>query len=302
MEIALDDGGSVVGECAPLPEMGGESSHHCRETLDALQLFAKHRSPEELLQQLDSYRDHAPAACCGVEAALVTLMARQSRLPLNRWMSPDAPATVRVNQMVGTLDNPVIDPEGSTILKLKVGISPLKDEIEQLHKFAATIPQQSKIRLDANQAWSMKEATELINAINSLPIESIEEPLQCPTLEKTQQLQEISSFPIALDESAAQFGIAALLQERWLQRVVLKPTLMSGPWTTFRIARQFQERGVAVVITSALESSIGILSAAHCAAAVDPQQIEAHGLATSSWLAEDLSIAPVIKNGILSIL
>lgn len=301
VEITHSDGREGVGESAPLPEIGTESEQQCEETLALLRRLAEEKSPDSLLQELDNHRSSAPSACCGVESALVSLLAQQTRLPLHRWMNPEAPDSIRVNQNIGTLESPVVDPEGSPLLKIKVGIRPVAEELEQLQTFASTLSQQQSIRLDANQAWSLDEATRFIAGIESLPIESLEEPLKSPTLQTIQQLQGVTATPITLDESILQIGINPILEDGNIKRVVLKPTLLGGPWTTYRIARRFLDHDIDVIITSALESSVGILSAAHCAAAVDPQQRQYHGLATSSWLADDLAVAPRIKNGILSI-
>ena len=52
-----------------------------------------------------------------------------------------------------------------------------------------------------------------------------------------------------------------------------------------------------VVITSVVDSAIGVAAAAQLAAAIDPSR--AHGLATGSWLARDVAPPLVVREGML---
>ncbi|MBL6969020.1 MAG: o-succinylbenzoate synthase [Gammaproteobacteria bacterium] len=305
VEISEQDSVAGLGDAAPLPEMGSESLEQCRKTLELLKEEADNISVDDLLARLPDLRNTSPAACCGVESALITILAKRCGLTPGSWISPNATNKIRVNHPAGTLAKATEPVDGESVIKVKVGLSSIDEEVAQLYSLAATLPQHTEIRLDANQAWSITEASQFISAIQALPmpinIESLEEPLKNPTLETINKLQRETPFPLALDESVSDFGVETLLKNEQLQRVVLKPALMGGPYTTFKIATQFKERGVDVIITSALESSVGIISAAYCAGAVDPEQRHAHGLATSSLLAEDLMLALPIKNGILTL-
>jgi L-alanine-DL-glutamate epimerase-like enolase superfamily enzyme len=63
------------------------------------------------------------------------------------------------------------------------------------------------------------------------------------------------------------------------------------------LARRAQRAGIEVVLTSVVDSAIGVAAAAHLAAAIAPAI--AHGLATSTWLAEDVATALPIVAGVL---
>ena len=301
MELVDEQGNHAIGECAPLPEIGTETLQQCQRALTPLCQQSLNQPLEPLLEQLSPFRQEAPAACCGVESALIELLAQRQRLTPSRWMNPLATQQVRVNQIAPSLTSASLNPDAGSIIKIKVGIQPIERELAQLKAFATRLPPGGEMRLDANCGWSLEEARQFLAETGTLPIESIEEPLRQPTVESLAQLQSTLPFPIAVDESLSILGLEALLNNHTLRRLVLKPTRMGGPWTTFQTARQLQRSGKEVVITSALESSIGILSAAHCAAAVDPEGQQAHGLTTASWLAEDLGVAAPIKNGILTL-
>jgi o-succinylbenzoate synthase len=290
VSISEDGKNSVEGEgdAAPLPILGTETIEQCRTLLEKFVSITEKYTLNELLEILADYRTTMPAACCGVESAIIDL---QSKLGENPLQIQKSVRPLRVNQAAGTLQQPTIDNSGNSIVKLKIGIESVESEIELLKDLINTLPSHYRVRLDANQAWSMEQALIFIRALNELSgvdrVESLEEPIVDPTLEQINRLQHLSSFPIALDESISHFELHSLLNNNKLRRVVLKPTLIGGPQTTVKIARQFKQHRVEVVITSTLESHIGVDSAIQCALAIDPEQQLAHGLDTGKWLNEE---------------
>lgn len=299
IELKDASGNRGVGEAAPLPEMGTETLKQCHKKLLESAETIYHLSAEALLKALEPYRSNYPAFCCGMESAAVALRAAQERQSPSQWFNSHCAPQVRVNQFISHIDHSLIDSASSPIIKLKLGLAPLEQELEQLRLLCSQLSPKQQLRLDANQAWSTSEAEYLLQQLQGLPIESIEEPTHSPTLESTARLQQQTEIPIALDESVRQIGIPQILEHATVRRIVLKPTLLGGPHYCQTVAQTLQQQGIEVVITSALESSIGILSAAHCAAAIDPQQLHTHGLATAHLFNEDLTLAPTIKNGIL---
>jgi len=298
IEIEDEAGNSGIGEAAPLAEIGTETLHQCHKHLQELGEVIHHYTLDDLLLQLERERSDYPATAAGLESAIIQLLAKQQETPLSQWINPSASKQVKVNQIITDLEHETIDPEGGAVIKVKVGIHAPEKELEALEQLASTLPSRFSLRLDANRAWSIEQANWITQNLDQLPIESIEEPVSNPAIETIHTLQQQCDFPIALDESILEIGIEPLLQ-RPVRRLVLKPTRIGGPLTTYNIAQRCQQQGIEVVISSALESSVGIIAAAHCAAAVDPQQQNHHGLSTANLFSEDLTLAPLIKKGIL---
>ena len=299
VELLDTAGRKGVGEAAPLPEIGTESLARCEQGLQQFQESFPHSS-ESLTAALAPYRKDTPALCCGLESALLQLSSQQQQVAPQLLLNSESSQTIQVNQILPPLPTPTYQPEGNTILKLKLGIAPIEQELSALQSWAATLPAPFQLRLDINQGWSATEAAWFLSKAKALPIESIEEPLQHPTLASLESLQQQSSFPIAIDESLPDFDLEKICQST-IQRAVLKPTRLGGPLTTVQIAQQLQQHQISTVVTSALESSIGLHIAACCAAAIDPHQQLAHGLGTASLLEEDLAVAPRIEDGVLSL-
>ncbi len=298
VKLVDENGLQGYGEAAPLPQFGTETVQQCRQQLEKLCSPHTSSSLDELMQQLHAERSRFPAAICGVESAIAALQARQVKCTLRHWINPNAADQVKTNQAVGNLNSVRVDPNGGTILKIKMGLAPIETEIKQLASWVDTLPSEYSLRLDCNQAWSNQQAENLLPQLARLPIESLEEPLQNPSLNRIGELQRLVPFPITLDESVNVIGVEAIEQSD-LQRTVLKPTLLGGPLTTFHAAGKIKASGTEVVITTALEGPIGTLAVAQIAAAIDEEQRYTHGLSTIDCFEDAPPLAVTTKNGIL---
>jgi L-alanine-DL-glutamate epimerase-like enolase superfamily enzyme len=125
----------------------------------------------------------------------------------------------------------------------------------------------------------------------------LEEPLARPDLFRLAALQQQTAIALALDESLPKLGLAQVSATPAVRRLVLKPMLLGGPHAVLAWARQAHEQGMACVVTTTLDSAVGILAAAHLAAALGNGLH--HGLATSSWLERDVGHAPRVSGGMM---
>lgn len=293
------------GDCAPLPAAGTETPETAAGALLALRQQMIGRTLDAALSGLEQSAREAPAARFALESGLLDLASRQASLPLRRLLDAKASDRVPVNIMLGavaSLSTPEIERacgEGFAVLKLKVGVGDPAAEIERLSVLAESLPPGVSVRLDANGAWSLAEATGFIEALNGLPIESIEEPLRHPLAADLARLQTLAPFPLALDESLHRMGTHIDPAAVPVRRLVLKPAVVGGLRRTLALARRAQAAGIEVVITSLVESAAGLWSAAQLAAAIGGSI--PNGLATGRWLAEDLGTAPTPLGGHLAL-
>jgi L-alanine-DL-glutamate epimerase-like enolase superfamily enzyme len=177
--------------------------------------------------------------------------------------------------------------EGYRVLKVKLALAPLEDELAVLEALA--LPGDAALRLDANGGWNEREARTALPRLAALPVESLEEPLAGADPRTLAALQAMAAFPLALDESLAH--VAASLPVR---RQVLKPMVAGGPRALIRRAHR---GGVETVLTGTVDTATGLWHAAQLAAALDSPL--AHGLATGDWLTETLGPVLPIHAGVL---
>ncbi|MBK5915669.1 enolase C-terminal domain-like protein [Rhodocyclus purpureus] len=327
--LAIDDehGWRGHGDCAPLPGQVGEPPAVAAAALAEAQGWLPGMRVGEALAQLDdpSFTRRTPAACCALDAALLDLLAQQAGVGLADWLLADAAArsvgSVAVNASLGALARRS-DAElaaagesaleaGFRVFKLKVGIGDPAAEAARLAAFGAGLPAGCSLRLDANGAWDEGRAARFIDACGELPIDSLEEPLATAGDRDTfaaalRRLQARAAFPLAIDESWPQFAADegdALRAALPVHRLVVKPPRHGGIRAAFALAERALAAGIDVVVTSSIDSACGVLAAAHLAAAIDARrraaglETQAHGLATSSWLAVDTGAAPLVAAG-----
>lgn len=276
LSLTDDDGLTGWGDCAPLPSGGNADA-----VLAALRDFSRRSAGAD-------FSDLPPEVRWAVETAQADLVAQRAGMPLWRHLG-GASGNIEINAALGPLDDGLparlaaAREQGFRIGKIKIGLAPVDEEIARLMALDSPL----RLRLDANRALSDDDAARFLAAIAALPIDGVEEPLAAPTPEKLARLQAGLPFPLAIDESLPRFGAAALVEARAGRRFVLKPARLGGIAATQAVAAKAQAAGIEVVITSVVDSAVGVAAAAHLAAALSPAV--AHGLATSDWLAADVA-------------
>jgi o-succinylbenzoate synthase len=144
-----------------------------------------------------------------------------------------------------------------------------------------------RIRVDANGAWSVDEAVRALTALGRFDLEYAEQPVA--TLEEMADLRRRVDVLLAADESvrtAEDPQRVAGLEAADL--VVLKVAPLGGVWAAFDVA---DACGLPVVVSSALETSVGLAAGIAFAAAL-PELPYACGLATADLLAADVVAEP----------
>lgn len=171
--------------------------------------------------------------------------------------------------------------------KLKVGGREMHAAISLVREVRELLPDSVQLRLDANQAWTLQEATSFCRSLRDIELEYIEEPLQDASL--LEKLHSQTGVNYALDET--------LLRESCLDAwpnaaaLICKPTILGGRETVERLATT----GKPIVFSSAFESGIGIARIVQLAAEFSPNI--AAGLDTLDWLTSDLLKDPPQKKG-----
>jgi o-succinylbenzoate synthase len=300
---AESDGLCGYGDCAPLSEAGTESGsaairslRHWQERLSGLGIGSA-------LSLLAAAPHEAPAARYALESALLDLQSRHARRPLRHWIggAGATPDWIPVNGVLGpgatvsdeTLRRAIAS--GFRVLKVKVGCAEPEAEIGRLADLASGLPAGVGLRLDANGAWSQVTAERVITALNALPVESLEEPLDRPDPASLLRLQALATFPLALDESLAHWIPGLERRGLPVRRAIIKPAVVGGVTASLRLAERLHAAGIEVVVTGVVDSAAGLWATAQVAAAVG--STIPHGLATWDWLAMDLGRPPIPRAG-----
>ncbi len=273
---------------------------------------------------------HARAAVVG---ALFDLWARQSNVRLADFLLAADPAqsnfgrvnsqgrllregasastSVSVNALVTAVDPKDVAQattaavrQGFSAVKLKVGMVAPEDDVDRIDAARSAAGAETELRLDANGAWDSTTATRVLEAVADWDISFCEEPVS--GIEAIAEIGEHTSVPVAVDESMRNEIDAHLAIVRGITTLIIKPQALGGPDVALRIAAQAHNQGARVIVTSFMDSAVGLCHAAHVAAAVDAMSPErmsqtfrrhAHGLATAGLFAQDVAKPPPITRG-----
>jgi o-succinylbenzoate synthase len=187
-------------------------------------------------------------------------------------------------------------------VKIKVAArgQTLADDIARVAEVRQVLGPTGRIRVDANGAWNLDEAEHAAHALAPFDLEYMEQP--CESVDELVQLRERIAWmgiPVAADESVrkaddplavARAGAADLL--------ILKVQPLGGITACLRILEQ---TGLPGVLSSALETSVGLAMSLYCAAAVPALDYDC-GLATAALFAADVAEEPLIAvDGMLDV-
>jgi len=213
----------------------------------------------------------------------------------------DRPDPVRTSVPVN-VTVPAVDPErahaivlagGCTTAKVKVaeaGQSPADDEA-RLEAVRDALGPSGRIRVDANGGWDVEQAVTAIRLLDRAAggLEYVEQP--CPSVEDLAAVRRAVGVPIAADESIRRAADPYRVRDLEAADVaVLKVQPLGGVRACLRIA---EDIGLPVVVSSALETSVGIAAGVALAAAL-PELRYACGLATVQLLTDDVAAAPLL--------
>jgi O-succinylbenzoate synthase len=217
------------------------------------------------------------------------------------WAFGDIPKTdvktIKVNATLPAVKDvkAALAPFGKfEVVKIKVAEpgQTLQDDLDRIHQVREHYPD-ARIRLDANGNWDIETALKIAKTIyqENVPLEYLEQPVRtiAEMAELKLKLQEFN-IKIAADESVRKVSDPlAVAQANAADILVLKAAPLGGINNALAIAK---EAGLPVVVSSALETSVGISMGAQLAALLNSEY--ASGLATAALLTQDVTDAPLI--------
>ena len=305
--VTMSDGATGVGEASPV----GAGSHAEVAAIAALLVAT---APVLVGLTVDeAFRESAWSRADGVlafglETALYDLLGKAKGLPLAALLGGNPrPITVNATIAVDDIAEAVRQAseavaQGFACVKVKVGGTTPQGDEALLDAVRAAVGPNVTLRADANGAWSADEAVERLSRLERFNLEYVEQPVAPGDVAGLATVRRAVSVPIAADEAVVDVDSARkLLDANAADVLVVKPAAVSGLQSSVAIMRLAIERGCRSVVTSSLESGVGVAAALHLAAC-GPADMLACGLATASLLEHDLLAAPLVPvNGAFAI-
>ncbi|AOS45808.1 L-Ala-D/L-Glu epimerase [Lacunisphaera limnophila] len=243
VRLEAADGRVGFGEIAPIPWFGTETLP------EALEICGKlgDKVPADVLAVV-------PERMGCVRFALAEALRQSSgqaleegrRVPLTALLPAGRGAT---EVLLARLE------AGWLSFKWKVGVGDIDEELGLLDELIERLPAYTKLRLDANGAWTRRQAARWLERCAERPVEFVEQPVAPADEDSLMGLAQDFPVTLALDESVVRLAQARVWQARgWPGVFVIKPALAGPLDDTISWAI---ETKADVVWSSAIETALG---------------------------------------------
>lgn len=279
VEIHTDTGHVGYGEAAPTGAITGDTTgaiigalkDHIIKTIVGRDVDEF----EDLMIALNKSIVKNTSAKAATDIALWDLYGQLYNIPVYKLMGGSK------KQITTDITISVNDPEemardtmdairrGYDTLKVKVGVNPDLD-VARLAAVRQAAGPDIKIRIDANQAWTPKQAVRLLNQMQEkgLDIEFVEQPVVAHDFEGMKFVTERSYVPVLADESVfSPMDALTIMQMGAADLVNIKLMKCGGLYNALKIASAAEVYGVECMIGCMLEAKISVNAAVHLACA-----------------------------------
>lgn len=264
-----EDGLAGVGEAAP----SGFYGEKCESVLMALSYFAEHLGDDPLLIEdisaglIQVMRGNA-AARAAIDMALYDLLGQRLGVPIYQLLGLN-PARTPLTSFTLGLDTPVAmarkarEAAQYPILKVKLGTENDFDIVRAIRDVT-----DARLRVDANAAWTPKQAIRTINALEPFGIEFVEQPVAASDLDGLRLVRENTSVPIFADESCVILDDVPRMAGR-VDGVNIKLMKCGGISQALKMIATARALHLQVMLGCMIESSVAITAAAQISPLVD---------------------------------
>jgi L-alanine-DL-glutamate epimerase-like enolase superfamily enzyme len=300
--VHVSDGEATgVGAAAPSPRYGETADTVAAVLPDLLAAVEDGSDPfalDEIERRLrDVVRDN-PAARAAVSIACHDLATKRVDLPLYRYLGLDPTRAPRTSYTVA-----IDDPEamataaadavaaGYPILKVKVGTDADRERVAAVRDAAPD----ATLRVDANEAWTPREAVDHTAWLADRDVEFVEQPVPADDPEGLRFVHERSALPVVADESCCTLPDVPAVADR-VDAVNLKLMKCGGVREAVRMVHAAHAHGLDVMLGCMVESNASIAAACHLAPLVEYVDLDGALL-----LAADRYEGPDLSNGTIDL-
>lgn len=308
VKITCDNGITGWGEAPPTVVITGDSLASIESAIHhVIKPFLEKKSLlnyELIFQGLKTSLVGNSSAKAAVDMALYDCLAQYCKLPLYQFLGGhkqelETDFTVSVNGPEEMGEDAVsYIGQGFNVLKVKVGKDDIGTDIERIREIRRRVGYDIKIRLDANQGWTAKDAIRAIHKMedSGLEIELVEQPVKADDIEGLKQVTDHVETLIMADESVFSPKQAfQVLKTRSADLINIKLMKAGGIYQGQIINQLAEVCGVGCMVGSMIETKLGITAAAHFAAS--KQNITRFDFDAPLMLAIDFIDGGILYNG-----
>ncbi len=278
--------------------------HYYGESIETVKIFLEKAKSvlgndpfqlEDLGRKLDGIAAWNYAAKAAIDMAMHDKACKELAIPIYKYFGITPRQDLATSYTISisdpdTMKRQTEDSPGYHIYKVKVGVP---GDVEMVA--AVREATKARIRVDANEGWTVKEAIARIKELEKLDVEFIEQPLHRDDLDGFRLLRSKVDMPILADEGVFRSGDIPKYYGL-VDGINIKLSKSGGLREAFKmiaVARAFKMK---IMIGCMVETAVGITAAAHLASLVDYADLDGNALIT-----DDPYRGVTIKNGYLKL-
>ncbi len=282
-----EDGVVGRGEAAPTGYYGQDAAG-VTQALGRVRV----RDPWDIEGTLKENGFLPPAALAALDAALHDLAAKRLEIPVYRLLGLARPEPMSAYTLaIADLETTLREAEGLAgfpVFKMKVGS---EEDLETVRAVARA--SDATLWVDANEAFSPKEAPGIARELKSMGVCLLEQPV--PAAEGSEALRRVTEaaepLPVVADESAVDARDVPRLHG-CVSGVNVKLAKCGGIRGALRMIHVARAHGMLVMLGCMVETSLGIATAAQISGLVDFVDLDGAML-----LADDPFAGPIYEKG-----
>lgn len=279
VRITADDGQTGFGEAPPTAVITGETKGSVRCAIEEFiapgLIGMEIENLDGIMRILHKSMVKNTSAKAAVDMAVYDLFAKSCGKPLYKVLGGskgeiETDLTISVNETEEMVkDSLLAVQQGFGILKIKVGKEGRKD-VERIKAIRQAVGPDIKLRIDANQGWSAKDAVRIIRKLEDMGIDMdlVEQPVNAHDFEGMKLVTSQVQTPILADESVfSAMDAIHIIKERAADLINIKLMKTGGIYEALKVCAIAECYEVECMIGCMLESKIAVSAAAHLAAA-----------------------------------
>lgn len=211
-----------------------------------------------------------PGAKAAIDLALYDLMGKISKQPVYRLIGGKSHRKLDIPQVISILSpkemakkaKEYVD-QGFKHVKIKVGTDPDTD-IKRIRMVREVLPNDVRLRVDANQGWTVNEAIYVIRQTQDCQVDWYEQPTKAGDHEALAEVRKATNVNIMADESVHQMSdLIDIMRVRGADYINIKLMKTGGIYPALQLANLAESYRVPCQVGSMVETAIGTMAGAH---------------------------------------
>jgi len=209
VKITTDEGIVGYGEASPFSPVTGENLDSIPVFLDLFKPALIGLNPfeiEKIHKIMNTMTVGNTSSKAGIDIALYDIMGKKLDMPLYKLLGGYR-SSFMVDMTVGIGEPEIMAQDalayvkqGFRILKIKAGLDPVAD-LEAIKQIRAAVGPDIRLRVDANQGWTVNDAIRIMEKYEDYGVEAVEQPVRYWNVDGLAYIRNHTKISVMADES-----------------------------------------------------------------------------------------------------